>query len=192
LHITGEASPNYMFLPHVAKRLAATVPRAKLIVLLRNPVDRAYSHYQHVFRRGVETLPFEDALAKEQERLSGELDKLLKKPNYKSFNYQKFSYLARGIYVDQLKRFENSFKDGNLLVLKSEDFFDKTAETLGHIFKFLSLDEWQPEKINRLNAGSYSKISAKTRRFLENYFEPHNQRLYDFLGKDLGWSRESS
>jgi hypothetical protein len=187
LRITGEASPNYMFLPHVPERLAATLPEAKLIVLLRNPTDRAYSHYHHVFRRKIETLPFEQALAKEDERLSGELDKLLKDPNRKSFNYQKFSYLARGIYVDQLKRFAKFFCKEKILVIKSEDFFHKTQEILGQVFDFLGLEEWQPKKIKPLNTGRYSKIDAKTKEFLDSYFKPHNQRLYHYLGRDFDW-----
>lgn len=188
--ITGEASPHYMFHPHAPKRIAATLPDVKLIVLLRNPVDRAYSHYHHMVRNKIETLSFEEALAKEEERMAGEIEKMLQDEHYMSFNQRSYSYLSRGIYVSQLQKFSELFKREQMLILKSEDFFEKPREALEQAFSFLGLEKWQPPKIKPLNAGRYSEIKSGTRKFLENYFEPHNRRLYEFLGRDFGWANE--
>lgn len=179
-----------MFHPHAPKRIATTLPEVKLIVLLRNPVDRAYSHYHHMVRNKIETLSFEDALAKEEERLSGEIEKMLKDENYISFNQRSFSYLSRGIYVDQLRKFSELFSPEQILVLKSEDFFQKPREALEQAFSFLGMEKWQPAQMKPLNAGHYSEIKTGTRRFLEKYFEPHNQRLYEFLRRDFGWANQ--
>jgi hypothetical protein len=86
------------------------LPHVKIIALLRNPVDRAYSHYYHEVRKKRETLSFEDAIKAEEERLHGEFEKLIKNERDTSFNYIHYSYLARGICVDQLQRWNNFFK----------------------------------------------------------------------------------
>ena len=106
--ITGEATPCYIFHPHVPRRVFKTIPGIKLIVLLRNPVDRAYSFYHHNLRRGLESLSFEEAIESEVKRLRGELEKMMDDENYFSFNRQYYSYLSRGIYVDQLKNWIKS------------------------------------------------------------------------------------
>jgi hypothetical protein len=110
--ITGEGSPYYIFHPHVPKRIFDTVPRAKLILLLRNPVDRAYSHYHHEVKLGVEPLSFEDAIDREEERLHGQGEKIIADESYYSFNHQHYSYLCRGVYAYQLTVW-NSFSLGN-------------------------------------------------------------------------------
>jgi len=102
---TGEASPYYLFHPHVAKRVYDQCPKAKLIVMLRNPADRAYSHYMMQNKRKLDPLPtFEESIKAEDVRLIEETQKLLNNPGYKSFNHQKFSYLARGKYYSQIKK----------------------------------------------------------------------------------------
>lgn len=200
--ITGEGSPYYLFHPHAPERMAQTIPRARLIAMLRNPVDRAYSHWNHevttvsrMYKRTVEPLGFEDAVEAEEERLRGEEARMLEDPKYASFNHQHYSYLSRGVYVDQLARFSRFFDAKQMLVLRSEDFFERTSETLGRIAKFLDLPvglpEWEPESRSLENIvlkGEYERgMSLATRRRLEDYFEPHNQRLRKYLGQDFGW-----
>src|SRR5205807_8171720 len=91
--ITGEGSLYYVFHPLAPARVAKMLPQVKLIVLLRNPVDRAYSHFQHQLRQpGVEILAFEEAIDHEEERLAGEEQKLIDNPSYVSFNYNHYSY----------------------------------------------------------------------------------------------------
>lgn len=185
---TTEASPSYLYHPHAARRAARTIPGARLIVLLRDPVDRAYSHYQHQVRMGNETLSFEEAVDAEKERLRGEREKMLKDEHYGGADYFRFSYLSRGIYADQFAEWYGHFGEDRILVLKSEDFFGQTRETLETVLGFLGLPNWEPETVQRRKRKySYEEMDSSTRRRLEEYFEPHNQRLYEYLGKDFGW-----
>ena len=186
--ITGEASPYYLFYPHAARRIAEAIPQAKLIALLRNPIDRAYSDYQHTFRQGNETLGFKEALDAEEERLRGEKEKILADESYRSLNYRRYSYLSRGIYVDQLKEWHRYFDLEQLLIVKSEDFFDCPSETLELVVKFLGLPERDIEIGGGRNTGGYSEpMDSDTRQWLREYYEPHNKRLYEYLGVDFGW-----
>lgn len=184
--ITGEATPAYMFLPHVPERVKGAIPGVRLMALLRNPVNRAYSHYHHQVRMGTENRSFEEAVKEEGVRLRD------RQGNTSGFQYDAgsgrrlSSYLARGIYVDQIVRWSTLFGD-QLLVLKSEDFFGRREETLKQVLGFLGLPEWTPDKWGIRNKGDYVSMNLTTRRRLENFFEPHNHRLYEHLGVDFGW-----
>jgi Sulfotransferase domain len=199
--ITGEATPYYLFHPHAAKRMARVIPQARLIALLRNPVDRAYSLYHQQVRKGLEDLKFEEAIEAEEARMRGEMDKMLEDERYVSFDLQDFSYLSRGIYVDQLLRWSGFFGREQMFVLKSEDFFDNPRQTLKTVFSFLELPAWEPQVLEprdkrdkarydrfiRMEGGYEEQMAPATRRRLEAFFEPHNRRLYEYLGKDFGW-----
>jgi hypothetical protein len=190
--ITGEASPYYLFHPHAARRAAEVVPEARLIALLRNPVERAYSHHQQLVRKGGEPLGFEEAIVAEEARLRDERDRMLEDEHYASFEHQRLSYLSRGIYVDQLLRWSEFFDREQMLVLKAEDFFKNPRDTLMLVLEFLGLPGWEPaaEELEgaKRNEGGYEReMDPATRKRLEEYFEPHNNRLYDFLGTDFGW-----
>jgi hypothetical protein len=102
--LTGESTPYALFHPLAPQRLRAVAPNVKLIVLLRNPVERAYSHYLLERSRGDESLSFAEALAADAARLAGEEDRLLADPTYVSVTHKHASYLARGDYAPQLKR----------------------------------------------------------------------------------------
>jgi len=185
--LTGEATPYYLFHPHAPKRILATVPRAKFILLLRNPVDRAYSHYQHEVRKGCEVLSFDDAVRKEPERLDGEREKMLSDPHYHSFNHQHYSYLSRGIYIDQLQAWLEFFPKEQLLVLLSEDLYAKPSAVIQEVCEFLHLPSWTPQGFEIHNQGRYSPIDASMRKYLRAYFAPHNRRLSDYLERELAW-----
>lgn len=185
--ITGEATPYYIFYPHAPRRIFETVPDVKLILLLRNPVDRAYSHYHHEVKIGVETLSFEEAIGREEERLAQETTKILGTENCLSFNHMHHSYLTRGIYVDQLKHWEEFFSWEQLLILISEDFYENPYRTLAQVTSFLGLSELKLASYKKYNCARYVQMDTSTRQRLNDYFRPHNQRLYDYLGRDLGW-----
>jgi hypothetical protein len=185
--ITGEASPYYIFHPQVSQRIKKALPGVKLIVLLRNPVDRAYSHYQHQLRLGVEKLPFEMALQAESGRIEGEEQKLHRDGDYYSFNHQHFSYQARGIYVDQLKRWSDLFADEEILTIRSEDFFDNPSVVLQSVTEFLGIRNLGLQTEKRHNALSYSEMNPSTKAQLKEVFCLHNQRLYEYLGRDMKW-----
>lgn len=185
--VTGESSPYYLFHPHAAARMAAAIPGARLIALLRDPVERAYSGYHHEVRRGNENLGFEEALEAEESRLRGEKERMLADESYASPNHQRFSYLSRGIYVDQLMHWSKFFPRDQMLVLKSEDLFDHLPEALGRVLAFLGLPHWVPESSDAGREGGYPPMNPATRRRLRDHFEPHNRRLYEYLGVDFGW-----
>jgi hypothetical protein len=185
--VAGESTPSYLFLPHTPERLAGVIPRAQLIVLLRNPVERAYSHYHHEVSTGAESLSFEDALIRETKVLPGQAEKVWQDPAYQSFAYLHYSYLSRGIYVDQLERWTRPFSREQLLVLKSEDFYRDPEGTLEQVAEFLDLPPWRLRIYKQHNLARYAPMDESTRDRLVAYFKPHNERLYEFLGVNLGW-----
>jgi hypothetical protein len=187
--LTGEASPSYLFFPLVPKRVYQVMPQAKLIVLLRDPIARAFSNYHHQVRRGLETLSFEQAIELEQERIGDDLQKTVENPQFHSLNLAHYSYLLRGEYVNQLKRWRNFFPAEQMLILKSEDFYDDPQSTVSQVSSFLNLPAWQPNPIifKRYNPGLYDKMDSKTRQHLIHYFRPANEALHEFLGRDLAW-----
>jgi hypothetical protein len=184
---TGEGSPYYLFHPHTASRVRALVPRAKLIVLVRNPVERAYSHYQHQVRLGLETLSFEEALDQEPARLVGEFERLLADASYYSFNYQNYSYCARGMYAVQLARWFKLFPREQFLILESEAFYADPARTLARVLDFVHLAPWQPPAFPIENDGHYAPLEPGTRARLSAFFAPHNGELYALLDQTFQW-----
>jgi len=174
----------------VPRRIWEAVPKVKLIALLRNPVDRAYSHYHHTVKKGQEPLSFEDAIEQEPERIRGEWERMVADEHYRGLRYGRYAYLARGLYMDQLKWFEAFFPKEQILVLKSEELSEHPAVTLEQVEDFLGLSRWQPTEFSRENTSDYAQpMQAATRKRLIEYFRPHNQRLYDYLGVDFGWDR---
>jgi len=184
-----ESSPYYMFDPRVPARVRALLPEAKIVFLLRNPVSRAYSHYQHSVRRSREPLSFEDAIAAEPERLDGEYERLLADPCYQSAAHQQFSYLTRGIYVDQLLDWQGHFPREQLLVIQAERLFKQPCEAFAGVLEFLGLEPWSPAELGILYSGRYkSTMAPETRQRLAGHFAPHNERLFDLLGTRCDWS----
>lgn len=185
--ITGESSPYYMFHPHAPKRMAETLPDIKLFVMLRNPVDRAYSHYAHERTRGHERLSFEEAVAREPERLEREVERMLGDPNYQSFNHQHFSYLSRGVYHEQLEILFSLFSRGNVCVVFSEQLFDDPATVHAQAVRFLGLPPSPPIEYRKHNPGRYTGMSSETRARLTEHFSGSNARLYHLLGSRPRW-----
>jgi hypothetical protein len=171
--ITGEATPSYLFVPAAPPRLAALVPRARLVVLLRDPVDRAYSHYQLRRRLGREQRSFEAALdAQAEGPLAVRHD----------------SYLLRGHYAEQLARLFGLFPSEQVLVLQSEALFAQPAVGLEQLLGFLGLGAADLD-LSPDDERPYEAMAAGIRARLVEYFRPHNERLYDLLGRDLGFAR---
>jgi Sulfotransferase domain len=188
--LSGEASPLYMFHPLAPKRVAEHLPQAKLIALLRNPVDRAYSHFQHEVRLGSETLGFEQALDAEEERLQGERDRILEDQGYPGYNYAHYSYATRGIYIDQLLNWLQYFPREQLKVIRSEDLYAEPERVLPEVQRFLGLPIRQSKNYKTYNKGHYDEgIEARAGKKLGDFFASHNQELYRLLGWDLGWDR---
>lgn len=187
--LTGEATPYYLFHPLASARVRAAVPEAKLIAVLRNPVDRAYSHYHHEARRGTEELPFEEAIDREVERLEGERERMVREGVYDSLERRRYSYLSRGVYVDQIQSWREHFPEEQLLILRSEDLFGDPRSALGHALEFLGLPPLEDGNFSKDNRGGYVEMDPALRERLVEYFRPHNERLREYLGRDFGWDR---
>ncbi len=192
--ITGEATPYYLFHPHTARRVASLLPAVKLIVMLRNPVDRAYSHYYHEIAGGHEHLPsFEAAIDKEEERLASECENMQANEHYISYNHRHYSYLARGRYVEQLPTWLTLFPQDQILMLQSEDFYADPIAVYEQTLNFLkvpkALPEGQKQTFQKYNITTPPRMDTATRKRLLAYFEPYNARLYAYLGKQFAWDK---
>ena len=165
------------------------LPDVKLIVILRNPVDRAYSHYHHIVRQNNEILSFEKAIELEEERCAGEREQLIKDPDYVPNHYRRHSYLARGVYADQLENWFGHYSKDQFLILTTEDFRENPQRTLDQVFDFLGVSPFQAENLRGLNIGNYKEMNEDTRKFLIDYFKPHNKRLSKLLQRSFEWDK---
>jgi hypothetical protein len=187
---TGEASPSYVFHPLVSKRIKDALPDVKLILLLRDPVARAYSHFQGNMRKGQENLSFEEAIEHEESRLEGERESIIADQHYPMYKYLVYSYLARGIYIDQVRNWLEYFPREQILILRSEDLFRNPQSVYSRVLEFLGLANFKLDDYEIFNFGRYSQIDPETEKRLRVYFSPYNQELYEFLGMDLGWKTQ--
>lgn len=182
---TGEGTPDYVFAPGVPERIAALRPGLPVIMLLRDPVERAISHYFHEVRMGRETLPLEAALEAEEERL-GAAD-CATPDGLELFLHA--SYKARGVYADQVERLFRCFGRDRVLLIHSEAFFADPGAHLARTCAFLGLAPMAaPADLSRRNVGrNRQPVPEAVRRMLSRHFAPHNERLYALIGERLGW-----
>lgn len=189
--ITGEASPLYLHYPHTPKRVSKIIPNVKLIVLLRNPIDRAYSWHYHRWKNAkTETLSFEEAAQQENSLINGEMEKMEKNENYYSEDiFYAHAYFTTGIYVDQLKRWFNYFPREQFLIIKSEDFFSNTPLIMDKLYNFLDLPKHRLNNYDKFFSSMIGDqiLNPNTRKKLAEYFKPHNERLYDLIGINFHW-----
>ncbi|MFW9820739.1 MAG: sulfotransferase domain-containing protein, partial [Candidatus Thorarchaeota archaeon] len=185
--ITGEASPYYILHPLVPSRVKSIIPNVKIIILLRNPVSRAYSHYNHEVRRGIEKLSFENAIKREKENIDKELKKIMENEHYYSYVFRNYSYITRGIYISQIKNWMEVFPKDQFLIIKSEDLFENPRDVMRKSFKFLNLRNYENITFKKANQGIYSKLDSDIKSQLNEYFRPYNQQLYDYLGVNFNW-----
>jgi hypothetical protein len=181
-----------LFHPEVPKRIAADLPHAKFVVMLRNPIERAHSHYWHEKRLGHEPLSFEEAIAAEEERLNGKQDTLLDAQDV-SFNHSHFSYVSRGKYVEQLNRWLEYFDKERFLFIKSERFFSDPRVEMQRTAEFMRIGafpkiDWTPKAV-----GKYGRrIESRTRDLLQEIFAGANHGLQQIAGSDFDWDSDST
>lgn len=186
-YILGDKSPYYLFHPLAAQRAYALYPNVKIIVILRNPVDRAYSQYWMNVRGNVEPLSFKEAVQAEPSRLAGEKEKILADPLYKSYNYPKFSYLARGIYVDQLKEWFSYYPREQFLILSSDDLRKDPRQVMSEVYAFLGLPDYINNAWDNNRKSEYPPMGAGLRLKLKEHFKPYNQQLEELLERKFNW-----
>jgi len=183
----AEATPYYLFHPLVPARVAAELPHVRAIALLRDPAERAWSHYRHEVDLGYESLPFDEAMDREPERLAGLEERMRRDPSFTTAAHQHHSYLARGRYAEQLERWFDVMPRQRVLVLRSEDLYAQPAATFARVLAFLELPAWSPGRFRTLNAATSTDMPPATRARLRAYFRPHDERLADLLGTDVWW-----
>lgn len=185
----GEATPYYLFFPFTAERVKQDFPNMKLIVLLRNPVDRAFSHFQMEKKKGKEQIAdFESAIDQESTRVEKEWEQQLANPKLSSFVLKTFTYRKRGEYAEQLERWDQHFDENQMLILSSESFFEDPLKSLKRVYEFLEVEYFEPNDLKPRLQGKYTKKMAdSTKQKLESHFKSHNQKLWKRLGEQFPW-----
>jgi hypothetical protein len=186
--LTFESSPYYMFHPLAAGRIAADLPGVKLIVLVRDPVERAYSAHAHERARGFETESFERAIKLEPDRLDGEAERIAAL-GCLSHSHQHHAYLARGRYVEQLDRLERLFGRDRIHVVDSGDFFAKPEPVYDRVLDFLGLPGCGYPVFERHNARPRAPMPDNLRAKLDDHFIRFDERLTSWLDRVPSWRR---
>ena len=187
--LTGEASPYYLFHPAAAERAARVVPHAKIIVLVRDPVERAYSHWKRERRDGTEPLGFEDAVAAEPERLAGEVERILSDDRYYSYAHENFSYVSQGLYIEALGTWLEYFPREQVHIEVSERFLREPQHAYDRVLRFLGLPTFSLRRPRPLNTTARDQgLSVATRQELISRFAPYNGRLEALIGTRLEWN----
>ncbi|QLQ09794.1 MAG: sulfotransferase [Nocardioidaceae bacterium] len=186
--VTGEASPYYIWDPRIAALAYQANPDVRAIMLIRDPVERAFSHWQERVQNGVEPLDFAAALAAEPARTSGELERMLREPGYHSTAHDWYTYRARGIYQPQLENWLSGFPAEQLLVLRSEDMYADVQGTVDRAVKFLGLPEFELPTTKTFNASRRPEMPGEPTQELASFYASHNAELERFLGTALDWT----
>jgi hypothetical protein len=183
----GEATAACLFDPRSPARVHAFDPEMRLVAVLRDPVERAFSHFQMELRWGRETGTFEEALAREEVELPAVLGRLRDDPAYEPPDGLARTYVARGMYAEQLERWLGFFPREQLLVLMSEELLDDPRGAMSRAASFLDIPEWHADEYPLHGVREYEPVAPATRERLAGLFEPHDERLAALLGRELPW-----
>ena len=182
--LTGEATPDYLYDEDAARRIHADLPDARLIVILREPADRAVSQYHHEVRAGRETHSIERAFALEEARLAFAAQ--LGDVGRETLTHA--GYRRRGVYADQISRYMTLFARERLLILGFGALKRDPSGTLAKVFAFLGLP---PADIDggviRNGGGDKPPPPAALMEEMRDWFQPHNRRLERMLGGLPDW-----
>lgn len=186
-----DASPSYMIHPAVPERIRIVNPDAKVIFILRDPVARAYSHYQHNLRAGLEELDFADALAAEEGRIAADREAMERDPDVLGLSFALYSYRSRGTYARYLEDYYRVFAREDVLVLDSDRVFRHDPAEMAMLEDFvgsrIALDG--REKLST-NSGRYSRESSATDRELREFYESWDAELVSLTGRRFSWMDE--
>jgi Sulfotransferase domain len=185
-----EACTYYMFHPLAVERMARDLPDVKLVVMLRDPVERAFSAYKHEFARGFEAeADFYAALQLEPARLAGEVERMRRDVDYQSFSHRHHAYRSRGQFAEQLSRIYEHYPPAQVHVMQSESFFADPAGEFGRLTSFLGLQPWRPATFGQHNARPSQTMPPEAQLFLTEHFREHNDALAELLGHRPAWSQ---
>ncbi len=182
--LTGEDTPFYFWKIDAANRIRKILPKIKLITILRNPVQRAYSNYYLGVREGTEKLTFEEAVRKELDTFPE--NKILAENIFKFCNIRR-SYIAKSLYVYQMKIWFERFSKNRLFVISTEEMSKSPAHTMNQAYEFLGLPKYENTFFEKRKKASYEKMGDNIRKELEEFFKPHNEELFKLIGKSFDW-----
>jgi Sulfotransferase domain len=185
--VTGEAAPYYMYHPLVPQRVAASLPSVRIIMLLRNPVDRAYSHWSERRQAGQEPLGFADAIESERTRLDGQADLLRTGSLARSDTHDFYSYVDRGDYLPQVRRWQRHLPADRLLIVRSEDLYFRPVNILQKVHEFLGIPTIAPSDVLHYNKLNREPVDDSTRTLLTTHFRPRVAALEAHLGRQFEW-----
>ncbi len=185
--LSGEATPNYLAHPFAPRWAAEELPDARFVVLLRDPVARAFSHWKLMTRIGHETLPFAEAVAREAERTGPAWERLAREPHYPAVDWFRHAYAGRGYYAEQLARWFDAVGRDRILVVRSEDYYAEPEAVWEKITGFVGLSGWNPGNFSKAHGTAARGIDPDVTARLRAVFAAPNAALADLLGRDLGW-----
>lgn len=177
----GEGAPYYLYSPVIPARIHAMNPGARIIAVLREPLDRAISHHNHEVKRGFETLDLEEAFAAEESRLAGEVEKIEADSGYVSKPDIHYAYLGRGQYADQIARYLDLFGPDKVLVLDSAALSEEPEATVRRATDFLELPPLTGMEYPRYNKRQYDPVDPGIRARWGSAFDESNKSLRELL-----------
>ena len=182
-----DVTTTYMEEESTANNVYQTKPNMKIIVILRNPVDRTYSQYHLNLREKAEKRSFEDVLEENMNRLDKESHERYEiKPK---FSAEGNNYLKKGLYAQQLRHWLKIFPRENILILSTEEFESNQQAIYNKIFEFLNISQFEVKNTEKMEKGSYSQMKSETRSLLLDYFRPHNNELFKLINKKFDWEK---
>ncbi len=188
--LTGEASADYFSHCSAPEAVAHTLPRAKIVILLRDPVKRAFSDYQMFRSTGREPCEF-DAGVEQCLRWARDpqVEPLVRLARCADEGFLR--YIFRGVYVENVRRWKKLYPPEQLLFLRSETLFREPQAVLDRVFAFLGVPPHSLESFDVLKKGKYQGLlSEPTRSALAAFYRPYNEELYGLIGEDFGWAKE--
>jgi|LUMJ01.1.fsa_nt_gb hypothetical protein len=191
--LTGEASPRYFVSPRTPMRIAKLIPDVKLIIILRDPIDRVYSQYQQKVAQGDETRSFDEivdcGIADGEIKAKNAFERMKKDSNYYTLDYNLRAYLTHSRYVEHIEYWMKYFPKNQFLILDSKEFNESPNKIFEKVFDFLNLPKFTNIDYSKYNSRKYDDMKSSTRKKLIEYFKPYNVRLYKLLGKEFDWDK---
>ncbi|MDB9721748.1 sulfotransferase domain-containing protein [Nitrosopumilus sp.] len=184
--LTYDVTPGYFQNPSCIKRMYETLPNVKLILVLRNPVDRTYSHYQASTKRGIKTKKsFQEILDKDLKKYEE-----VKNDDSEYKNFILNSYIGPSIYVKLVKEWLKYFSSEQLLILSSEELKKNHKEVFSKIHNFLNIKDEEIDTVTKHNTGGdYTPLNSELRQKVIDFFKPHNEELFNIINQKFDWDK---